>query len=256
MVKSLLSIGLAIFLFVLVIVGLTQWLQVPIGSVQDWLTGGAIFGWLLLVVTVPWNIHFRARQVINDAESSRERGIYLDKQQVEFARAWVNRSLAIALSLHLISALGFYLLAKYSGGQIGYWGAAGALLLTFLRPIVSAYEYLTNRLQEIAQQVRYPREDVIELRYRLEGLEHNVRQLQAQFELDNPDSWLVKQQEFMQETRRQLALINDKLEHMAVSHTQEIDRVRQESKQAISQLTVDSQFLEHVREIIRFFKSA
>ncbi|MCS6960761.1 MAG: hypothetical protein RMK91_12020 [Pseudanabaenaceae cyanobacterium SKYGB_i_bin29] len=256
MVNNLLSIGLTIALVALLIVAVTQWLHIPIGSVQDWLTGGAIFGWLLLVVTVPWNIHFLAKQIVNDAEGSRQRGIYLDSQQLEFARAWVGRSLAIALSLHFISALFFYLIARYGGGQLGYWGAGGALLLTFLRPIVSAYEYLTQRLTEIGQRVRYPREDVVELRYRLSQLEQIVGGLQREFNQENPDAWVVKQQEFMEETRRQLILINDKLERMEILHTQEIDRVRQESKQAISQLTVDSQFLEHVREIIRFFKSA
>jgi hypothetical protein len=34
------------------------------------------------------------------------------------------------------------------------------------------------------------------------------------------------------------------------------DRLSRESRQAIAQLSTDSQVLEHVREIIRFFKGA
>jgi hypothetical protein len=33
-------------------------------------------------------------------------------------------------------------------------------------------------------------------------------------------------------------------------------RLAEEAKQAISQITVDGQFLEHARELIRFFKTA
>jgi hypothetical protein len=210
----------------------------------------------LIVVTVPWNIHFRAKEVVGDGEQSSERGIRVDHKQLSFAKAWVARSLYIALGLHFVSAIVLYVLAVNGIGTIGYWGAVAALLLTVLRPIVSAYEYLIGRLQQIGEQVRYPREDVQEVRMRLAEMENSVAELNRQLDRGNSYSLVARQEEFMADTRRQLAVISAQLEDVRAVNQRELERISHESKQAISQLTVDGQFLDHVREIIRFFKSA
>jgi hypothetical protein len=46
------------------------------------------------------------------------------------------------------------------------------------------------------------------------------------------------------------------LEAFHASNAKDHERLAQEARSAISQLTTDGQFLEHVREILRFFKSA
>ena len=35
-----------------------QWFHVPAGNFLDWVIGGASFWWLLVIVTVPWNVYF------------------------------------------------------------------------------------------------------------------------------------------------------------------------------------------------------
>jgi len=256
MISSFISAFLSIAFLLLLAYGLTNWLQFPVGSFGDWLTAGAIFVWLVIVVTVPWNIHFRAKEVLNDAEMSQERGISVDSRQVSFAKVWVKRSLIIALSLHFISALVLYLLAVNGIGAIGYWGAIAALLLTVLRPVISAYEYLTRRLSQISEQVKYPREDIVSLRQRLEQLEHNLVLVQKELNPHSSNSLLSKQNEWIELSRQEFAQLKASLAELRATNQQEHQRLSLESKQAVAQLSEDSQFLSHVKEMIRFFKSA
>ncbi|MEL7246054.1 MAG: hypothetical protein AAGM40_27530, partial [Cyanobacteria bacterium J06573_2] len=59
-----------------------------------------------------------------------------------------------------------------------------------------------------------------------------------------------------QQTRKELATIAATIEELKATNKLEHERLSRESKQAIAQLSTDGQFLEHVREIIRFFKAA
>jgi len=251
-ISALVSIAFLLFLAY----GLTQWLHFPVGSFGDWLTVAAIFLWLVVVVTVPWNIYFRAKEVLHEAEDSQEKGIRVDSRQVNFASVWVKRSLIIALGLHFLSALVLYLLAINAIGAIGYWGAIATLLLTLLRPVVRAYQYLNKRLSQIMEQVKYPREDIIALIYRIDKLEQNL--LLAQRELDPtiPNSLVSKQNEWIEFARLEFAQLKTKLEDLRSQNQQEHLRLSLEAKEAVAQLSEDSQFLSHVREVIRFFKSA
>jgi hypothetical protein len=256
MITNVVSAVTSIAFFVLIAFAITSWLHLPVGSFTDWLIGGTIFVWLLIVVIVPWNIYFRAKQVLTDGEISQEKGIFVDYKQINFAKVWAGRSLAIALGLHLISATVLYVLALNGVGAWGYWGAVAALLLTILRPIVRAYEYLSARLSQIGEQVKYPREDIVELRNRSIDVEQTLNQLSDRLNLQSPNSWAAQQQELIADLRRQIAVLKAQLIEMQAKHDQDLERVSRESRQAIAQLTLDGQFVEHIREIIRFFKSA
>ena len=39
------------------------------------MSAGACFWWLLLIVTVPWNIHFEAKEVLAEAAESKQKGV-------------------------------------------------------------------------------------------------------------------------------------------------------------------------------------
>jgi hypothetical protein len=158
--------------------------------------------------------------------------------------------------LHVISAIALYVLASSGIGTIGYVGAIAALLLTVLRPAISAYEYIAQRLSLISQQIDYPREDVMELRQRFANLEESVRQINEQLSTDNPYSLVTKYEQFANEMRKDLSRLGANVEDLRATNALDHDRLARESRQAIAQLSADSQFLEQVREIIRFFKSA
>jgi len=174
-----------------------------------------------------------------------------------YVRSLAQRSLGLALGLHVISAIALYVLASSGVGTVGYVGAIAALLLTVLRPAISAYEYISQRLRAISQQIDYPREDITELRQRFANLENSVRQINDELlSKENPYSWLSKYEQFADETRKDLSRLGANIEDLRATNDREHERLVRESRQAIAQLSTDSQFLEHVREIIRFFKSA
>ena len=244
-----------IVVLVLVSFGLLQWLHLPAGSFLDWIIGGASFWWLLVIVTVPWNVHFQAKEVLAEAAQSIEKGIPVDEKQLKYVRLLVKRSLWVALALHLFSAIGLYTLAATGISTVGYISSGAALLLTILRPAIRAYEYLYARLRMIRQEWQYPREDIVELRDRFSVLEQKVQRLEEQLDAEKSDSIVATQQRFSEETRRDLARIGAKLEELRATNQTEHERLTREARNAIAQLSTDGQFLDHVREIIRFFKT-
>ena len=61
---SFVGSALGLSLGVVLVFGLLRWLGMPTGELLDWVIGLASFWWLLVVVTIPWNIHFGARRVL------------------------------------------------------------------------------------------------------------------------------------------------------------------------------------------------
>lgn len=256
---SFISLGIGLMVLILLAIlgfGSLQWLHVPSGSLLDWLIGGASFWWLLAIVTVPWNIYFQAQQTLADAEVSIEKGIPVNDRQIAFARQLSQRSLGIAIVLHLLSAIGLYTLSATGISAVGYVSSGAALLLTGLRPAIGAYQYFIARLTAIQQGFTYPREDVLELRNRVAELESTAASLRDQLDLEKPYSLATTQQQNWEETRKELARLSAIQTELAATNQLEHDRLSREARQAIAQLSTDGQFLDHVREIIRFFKTA
>lgn len=254
--STYLSFGFSIVVLLLLSFAGLQWLQIPTGSFLDWIIGVAIFAWLLVIVTVPWNIHFEAKEALSEAESSIEQGITVDPRQVDYIRLLQTRSLWIVLALHGLSAIALYGLAIANISPVGYIGSGAALLLTAFRPAIRTYRYFATRIAVLRQQFKYPRQDVFELRDRVLQLESLSQQLQFQLNADDPTSWAALQQREMLALRQDLTRVAAAQEDLRSTNQAEHERLSREARQAIAQLTTDGQFLEHVREIIRFFKSA
>ncbi|MBW4647291.1 MAG: hypothetical protein KME06_01120 [Kastovskya adunca ATA6-11-RM4] len=240
----------------LLVFGLLQWLNVSAGQFIDWAIAAASFSWLLVIVTIPWNIHFEAREVLAEASVSDEKGIALDTQQLDYVKTVSRRSLLIAIALHLLSAIALYSLAATGISVVGYVSSGAALLLTVLRPIVRAYQYLAARLAMIRQEFNYPREDVVELRYRFSALEEKIKHIEEQMNPEEPYSWVATYNRQSKETQTELRRLVASLETLQAKNEADHQRLAREAQSAIAQLTVDSQFLDHVREIIRFVKTA
>jgi hypothetical protein len=231
-------------------------LNVPVGAFGDWVFGLVSLLWLIAVVTVPWNIFFRARAVLADAGPSRERGLPVDERQVVYVGTIARRALGIALALHLISAIAAFLLAWFGVSPVGYIASVLALLLTALRPAASAYEYIAARLRSIGEQWKYPHEDVLELRGRVTESESAVAEIRRELDTTRPESLAARLISQADQVRQDLAQLTADLAELRATNENEHERLSQEARSAIAQLSTDSQFLEHVREILRFFKSA
>ncbi len=106
------------------------------------------------------------------------------------------------------------------------------------------------------KEVKYPREDAIELRNRVKTLERAMKKIEALLNTKNPDSLISKQQQISRQNRNQLDCLKALLEEYKAKNTVEHEKLSREAKNAIAQLNEDSQFLGHVREIIHFVKTA
>ncbi|MCS6943550.1 MAG: hypothetical protein NZ901_11275 [Geminocystis sp.] len=256
MMYGYLSFGCGFSFLLIVAFFVLQWFNIPVGNFVDWLIGIAIFWWLLAIVTIPWNIYFDAQDVMAEANVSRQKNISFDEKQLEYVQKVASFSIVLAIVLHLLSALGLYLLAASGVSEIGYLASGATLLLTFLRPAVRGYHYLAQRLQAIREQITHPREDVLELRNRVLFLENQLKSLVEEFNYNNEDSLVFKNEQRWQEIRNNYNQLMAKFEHFQALNKQEHENIIIESRKAVAQLSEDSKFLENVREIIRFFKGA
>lgn len=243
-------------LLLLLVFGVLQWLHLPAGSFLDWAIAGASFWWLVAIVTVPWNIYFESKEVVAEAEQSQAKNIPVDDKQLNYANKVAKRSLWIAIALHVCSAIVLYALAVTGISAVGYIGSVAALLLTALRPVVRACEYIMVRLSMIRSAFKYPREDILELRDRVSSLEAQIQQISYSLDDTKPDSWVANLNRQLSATSQDLTRLSASIETLRSNNAAEHDRLKKEAQNAIAQLNEDSQFLENVREIIRFFKSA
>lgn len=226
---------------VIALLAFLRWLELPIGEWGDWVVGIAAFWWLLGVTTIPWNVHFGARRVISDINMSKERGIQTSEVSEKAAKRIAKQALISAVSLHLVTALGFAALAYFGLSQLGWMAAIAALLLTFAQPLARFYQHLVQMLRRMSEDARYPRDDVEGLRAQIFEIQHSLQQL------DQTDihSWSSTVERRLASTQ----LSCEKLDSA-------IQETRRELRQSNAQLTEDTQFLGNVRELLRFIKEA
>lgn len=248
------SVGLVVLVAIAFI--LLQWLGVPTGNFLDWIIGTASFWWLVAIVTIPWNVYFAAKEVQSEAERSLEKGIQVNLSQLAYVKTIARRSQIVAIALHLLSALGLYLLAATGISAIGYVSSGAALLLTALRPAIAFYQYLAARLQSIGEEVKYPRQDVVELRNRVAQAESQLEYLCAQLDPARPDSLTAQQQRQIEAVRQDVTRLDSSQQSLQAHNQAEHDRLSREAQTAIAQINADAEFLERARELIRFFKDA
>jgi hypothetical protein len=230
---------------------LASWLQLPISPSLDAVIGVITLLWLYFVVTVPWNMVFQAKQVLFDAQTSRQRGIQIDPDAVTYAQRWARIALWIALALHVFTAAVLCFVAYSGVGLIGWLGAAASIVLTLLRPGLRAYAHVRDRLGRFAREVEVPREDAIELRRRLQQVEQQLASLSQQ----------VANTSY--QTDQRLQAIDNRATEAADQHTTlaehvrlEVVRVEREAKNTVAQVLGDAAVVGHVRELVRFFKTA
>ena len=233
-----------------------QWLHVPVGNLVDWLVGVGIAWWLAVLTTLPWNAHFAALQVVEEAQASRAKGIAVNEEHVAYARRIAGRFRGVAVALHLLTAAVLFGLAYFHVVAVGYPAAIAALALTFARPAARAYEHLAERLRLMQHQMHYPREDVVELRTRVEELEAQLKSANHALNAEETDSWAYQVAQAQATVRRQLDRLDAQLEELTRANAREHEALARQTAQEIAKLSEDARFLNQVRELIRFVKTA
>lgn len=230
----------------------------PKGTLVDWITGIAAAWWLFIIVTLPWNMHFSAKELLDEVHISEEKQLKVDPNHIEYVKKIARRYLWIAIALHIITAVILYILAYLQISPIGYWGAALALLLMGLRPAVRLQAYIMQRLYLIRSEISYPREDAYQLRMSLAELKElvNSQSLTLEvFEKDYNDNE-EKNQSYLAELKDDIKRLSKALETAESKNQTEHEKLTRASEQALAKLSEDTQFLTQIRELIRFVKSA
>lgn len=233
-----------------------HWLHVPVGSLIDWLVGVGILWWLGVVTTLPWNAHFAALGVVEEAQASREKGIAVNEEHVAFARRMATRFRTLAVGLHLLTAAVLFVLAYFQVVAVGYPAAIAALALTFARPAARAYEHLAERLRLMKHQVHYPREDVVELRDRVQELENHLNIISTALDTEETDSWAHQLAQNQAASARHFDRLDSLVEELTRQNAREHEALARQTAQEIAKLSEDARFLNQVRELIRFVKTA
>ncbi|MCU0449165.1 MAG: hypothetical protein MUC97_04855 [Bernardetiaceae bacterium] len=250
------SIG-GLTLLVIVVFALLKWLEIPTGDVVDWVAGILIFWWLIFVVTVPWNMHFSAKEILAEAKISTQKDIKVEAGDLQYAQRIARFYFWLAIGLHLVSALVLFLAAQWGYlPNIGYIAAGAALLLTLARPLARMYEYVVARLSLIRQRITHPREDVYELRHQLYDLQDKLSFVQNAVNLDDPSSSLSQQGKQLEQLEQTLHQLRVALDDWKVKNEAEHRRLERGAEESIAKLSEDAQFLNQVRELIRFVKQA
>ena len=172
--------GTALFFLIAAFVGalaLALWQGVAPALLLTWAAGGAALLWLIVLVTLPWNLHLRAREVLADLQRSRAAGIAVTGDQLAYAARVKRWTLVTSLAIHLLSAVVALLLAVFGGQALGYPFAGFYLLSSLVRPASAAIQQVRRRLESIADDARFPRDDVLKLRGQVAAHEEATRRL-------------------------------------------------------------------------------
>lgn len=142
--------------------------------------GGVALAWLIVLVTVPWNLYFAAHRVIAEMAVSRERGITVRADQEMEARRIARRMLWFALGAHLGTAAVVAVIAFLSGATAGYYFAGFYLLATAVRPAVAYVAHIRERIRVLTRESTHPRDDVASLKHQADLTGKSVAELRAE----------------------------------------------------------------------------
>ena len=242
-----------VFILLLIGYGVIHFFEIEITNLVDWIVGLSTFVWLVAIVVIPWNAHFRAKEVLYDAEISQRKNINIIDESLRYVEKVAKRSLYVAIGLHVFSAIVLLIIATMGISPVGYYGAGAALILTLFRPTVQFYEYLKTRLTEIKKEFRMPREDVKELLASVQIMQKEIKDLESLLDKKaNSGSWRVGVEQKNVDLHSKIDDLENTLSGFQKETNKEITLVKTDAKQQFDKLVADSQILESVRVLAQF----
>ena len=147
------------------------------------LTIGAVviaLTWLIVLVSMPWNLYFAARRAVQEAAVSRERGVSVRPAIDAEARLISRRMLRLALGGHLGTAIAAAAIAYFSGSKTGYYIAGIFLLATAFRPAGAYLAHIRERIGVLTRESTHPREDVVTIRAEVDVIRQSLGELRTE----------------------------------------------------------------------------
>lgn len=204
------------------------------------------FLWLLLLLTLPSNLYFRAHAVLAEISASREKGMEVSPARDAEAARIARTMLRAVVTGHVLTAVIVFAVTLETGEFTGYWFAAFFLLSTFFRPASAYFGQLRRRLGTLLKDVMYPRDDVVDLHARLNRAEAGTRVLGEKVE---------EQYRALAELRRTV----DVLAMSAYERTEEANRriaaLGREFESTVNRLTGNREIIAGVKAFLRLLRS-
>lgn len=202
--------------------------------------------WLLLLLTVPWNLYFRAHAVLAEIAVSREKGMTVSPSRDAEAARIARTMLRAAVAGHVLTAVVVVAVTWATDEFTGYWFAGFFLLSTFFRPAGAYFGQLRRRLGTLLKDVTYPRDDVVEVRARLDRAEAGTRVLEEKAE---------EQYRALGELRRAV----DALAMSTYERSQDADRriaaLGREFESTVNRLTDNQEIIAGVKAFLRLLRA-
>jgi hypothetical protein len=153
---------------------------VPLATLLSIAAGGVALAWLIVLVTVPWNLYFGARRVVAEIAVSRERGITVPPGHEAEAGQIARRMLRFVLAAHIGTAAVAVVIAVISGAAAGYYVAGFYLLSTAVRPAAAYLAHVRERINTLTRESTHPRDDVGSLKHRVDVVADSVKELRGE----------------------------------------------------------------------------
>ncbi len=221
----------------------------------DWIIALFSIIWLLFIVTVPWNAHFKAKEVLDEAAISKRKDILVVEESLQYVQKVVKISLAVSIILHILSALALYYIADSGISNTGYYAAWVTLLFTFLRPAIRFYKYLQKRLNAIREEFRYPREDINALLADIAQIKQDVQGILAELSTqEGESSWRNSMTAYCTANDERLTELENQLAKQKTALHSEVQKLHEAHNGLVTRMVDNAQVLESIKVIGRFFK--
>ncbi len=233
-----LLVGLAFVAFAAHLLHLDDLIRrsIEAGHLLDWTMGGLCFVWLLLILKAPWDLYFEAHHVAWEQQRSRERHVPLSPGRENYVLTVRRRLGWLAVGSHVFSALLVALVAFLNGGvAVGYYFAAFFIVSTIFRPGIAGYVYLLRKLKAVGEEAQYPRDDVVELRARLETGESRIKTAQDEIE------------QLREQHARQIAQTEQEMQALR----QKLNALGREFETTVNRLTDNREVISGIQAFVR-----
>ncbi|MFD1924284.1 hypothetical protein ACFSK2_27935 [Streptomyces beijiangensis] len=210
--------------------------------------GAAVLGllWLLLLLTAPWNLCFRAHSVLAEIALSREKGLSVAAERDVEAQRIARMMLRVAVAGHVVTAALVLAAGLAAGRVIGYWCAGFFLLSTAFRPAGAYFEQLRRRLGLLLRDVKYPRDDVVELRAQVEHVLAGMRILEDKAE---------EQYRALAELRRARDALTNTAYQRADAADDRFTALAKQFEQTVDRLTDNEEIITGLKAFLRLLRS-
>lgn len=229
-------VSIAVVAIVYLIAGIFHWtIFLPSFSlILDIAAGFICLLWLFFIVSVPWNLYFEAKSLLFEIERSIEEKINVNTERINYVRRMRVITGIIAVGSHIVSAGLIAIITYLNNGRTGYYFAFFYILATLFRPAHQAYMFLLNKLREIRNEIKYPRENVVELRMefmklndRVHFLEKNIKSVESRLQANEQLATTLKAD--INDTRSNIQQIERSFQDRIHMLSQELERALMKS---------------------------